>query len=321
MENSARKDTWPRLAEQDSEKVSLRPEAELPSQPQTPKDLYRSEVGTIDRDAVQAGALADLLCTSRSELDGLLRETQKIHERSWRVIHSLLDDLQLRAWQAVDNVIARMGGEIQERAKYELSMILENFDIQTEARLAARLDKALAKATETKRLVERELTEFAAETQKQIVEVSNRAEAEVRDREQKRAQTQNNATTKLEELNGRATEITQKIEELGDTLMNALHEHADHTLESFQSRLDQLWESAANRAEKRIADIIETGTKAVAKQVGKIVDREMLEFFIQALRHRHDGSQGDGRPDDTVGQRKQVPDLPPARDERSQKLK
>src|ERR1700731_1477929 len=36
----------------------------------------------------QSGGLTEVLEASRAELDRLLAETEKIHERSWRVIHT-----------------------------------------------------------------------------------------------------------------------------------------------------------------------------------------------------------------------------------------
>src|SRR5262249_29719522 len=59
-------------------------------------DNDHDESGVVDSSAVstprvetagQSGVLTTVLQASRAELDRLLAETQKIHERSWRVIH------------------------------------------------------------------------------------------------------------------------------------------------------------------------------------------------------------------------------------------
>jgi hypothetical protein len=233
-----------------------------------------------------------LLRASFSELSGLLAETQKIHEQSWRVIQSPLEDLERKAYQAVEDALSRIGQEVHERANYELAMVLENFDVKTEARLGTRLDQALAKAVETQRRIERSLTASMAEHQKQFAEDFYRAETEVREREQSLRVTVQNAAMKLEELNKSCVEITKKIQQLGEKLMNELRQQTDEALQTFQSRFDQLWEAAAGGVEKRIAGAIEARVTSSLKQAQGTVVREMLEFFIQAL-HHHQSQKGE----------------------------
>ncbi len=241
--------------------------------------------------ARHAGALADLLRASRSELDELLTETQKIHERSWHVIQSLLEDLQLRAWQAVDNAVGGVGQEIHDRVGYETSMILENLDVEAEARLAARLDLVLAKSKERQRGIEQDLAVFVADNEKQFAQMSARALEELQQREGcLRLNLQNEAERKLDEVTKSANEITSNIRRLGESLGSELEQRREQAAQVFESRLEQLWEELAGRAEKRIAEIIQTCTSTMAKQAREIVDREMSEFFIQALRHRLDHS-------------------------------
>jgi hypothetical protein len=231
------------------------------------------------------GSLSHLLGVSRSELDGPLAQAQEVHERSWRVIQLLLDSFQQRIGEAVDNAVADVAREVPDRAKYELSLILEHFDIEAEARLAARLDQALAKATERQRAIERDLGAGAAEHQKQLAEMSSRAGAELRQHGQSLiADVQSNTAGSIEELNKSAAEITANIRQLGSKLTSELRQHTDDALQTVQARLDELWESTAGRAEKRIAEMIQTNTGTMAKQVREIVDREMSDFFSQALR-------------------------------------
>src|SRR5215472_11255710 len=113
-------------------------EGQVNSHASEPDEILPSEATTINPYASQqADDITGSLRASCSELSGLFAETQKIHEQSWRVLQSLLEDLQRKACQAVDDVVSRIGQEIHERANYELAMILENFDVKTEARLAA----------------------------------------------------------------------------------------------------------------------------------------------------------------------------------------
>jgi hypothetical protein len=265
-----------------------------------------------------AGALAELLVKSRSELDGLLAETQTIHERSWRVIQSLLEDLQLRAWRAVDSAVGGVGEEIHDRVNYEISTILEHLDVEAEARLAARLDQAVSKAREQQRSLEKELAVLVGEHEKQISQMSTRASEGLQQREGRlEADLQKNVDRMLNELTKAGDEIINDIRQLGESVSGELEQRRAQTVHGFQSQLEQLWNELARRADERISESIKTCTSTMAKQAREIVDHEMSTFFIQALRHRLDQSPNSTL-DEITEEQRDVVDAPPDKRKRSQ---
>ena len=240
----------------------------------------------------QSGGLTEVLEASRAELDRLLAETEKIHERSWRVIHTLLEDSQLRASQAVDACLAGFEKEIQNRVNSEMAMMLQNFDVEAGARLAARLDQALATAKQRQRSIEQDLAVAVAENRKQLDQMSTAAADGLRLREQSLlGDLQKEAERQLGELAKNAQQISSNIQHLGESLGTELKQRMEEAVGVFQSRIEQAWQEVVGRAEKRIGETAHTCTVELAKQAREVVDREMSEFLSQALR-RFDRSSG-----------------------------
>src|SRR5437660_1060493 len=110
----------------------------LKSQP-----LYLSsdnEMTTVDGQlSVHSAALADVLGTCESALDGMLSKTHEIHKQSWSAVQSLFKDLHLRLVQECEAAIAGFEKEIHERARFETSTLLEIVDVEAKSRLAARV--------------------------------------------------------------------------------------------------------------------------------------------------------------------------------------
>jgi len=235
--------------------------------------------------AKQSGGLAAVLEASRAELDRLLAETQNIHERSWRVIHTLLDDSQLRASQAVDACLVQFEKEIQDRISGEMATLLQNFDVEAGARLAARLDQALATAKQRQHSIEQDLAVAVAENRKQLDQISTGAADGLRQHEQGLlGDLQKEAEKQLGELAKSASQISNNLQRLGDSLSTELKQHMEDTVKVFQSRIEQVWQELVGRAEQRIAETARTCTAELAKQAREAIDREMSAFLSQALR-------------------------------------
>jgi hypothetical protein len=229
--------------------------------------------------------LAAVLRASRSELDRLLTETQHLHERSWRVIHTLLEDSQLRASQAVDACLVRFEQEIQDRVSNEMAMTLQNFDIEAGARLAARLDQALITAKQRQSSIEQDLAVAVAENRKQLDQIRIGAADELRQREQGLLDDlQKEAQRQLGELAKSANQISSNIQHLGDSLSAEFKQRIEEAVQVFQSRIEQVWQEVVGRAEKQITETAHTCVAELAKQAREVVDREMSEFLSHALR-------------------------------------
>ena len=233
----------------------------------------------------QSDALTTVLEASRAELDKLLTETQSIHERSWRVIHTLLEDSQLRASQAVDACLAQFEKEVRDRISSEMAMTLQNFDVEAGARLAARLDQALTAAKQRQRSIEQDLAVAVAENRKQLDQISTSAADGMRQREQSLlGDLQNEAARQVGELTKNASQISDNIRRLGDTIGTELKQRTEEAIGVFESRIEQTWQEIVGRAEKRIAETANTCTVELAKEARQVVDREMSEFLSHALR-------------------------------------
>jgi hypothetical protein len=229
--------------------------------------------------------LTAVLEASRIELDRLLAETQTIHERSWRIINTLLEDSQLRASQAVDECLARFEKEIQERVSGEISLSLENLDVEAGARLTARLDQALATAKQRQVSIEQDLAVAVAENRKQLDQISTRSVEALCEREQNLlADLQKEAEKQSARLGATAGEINDNIRRLGETAGTELEASVEKAVGAFQSRIEQVWQEMVSRAEKRLAETAQNSTVELAKQARQLVEQEMSEFFSNALR-------------------------------------
>jgi hypothetical protein len=232
--------------------------------------------------APNADAVADVTPTSHWERNALLTDTQKIHEQSWQAIQPFLEDLQRGTWHMVDSAVAG-ARQIHERVSYQTAMILENFDIEANARLAASLDRAVAKIAECQHDTEHNLLTFVVDSQKELVQVSSRAIQELQRDATVRADFQKEVQGKLDEVKRSANEVTNEIRQIGETVSKDIAQYIDQTRENFQAR-QRLVDELANTAEERIEQMTRAATGTVVRQVRGILDREISEFFIQALR-------------------------------------
>jgi hypothetical protein len=232
-----------------------------------------------------SGGVTTVLQASRAELDRLLAETQSLHERSWQVIHNLLEESQLRASQSVAACLSGFEKELRDRVINEMSMMLESFDLEAGARLAARLDQALDTARERQRSIEQDVALAVAENRKRLDQMSSGVSNGLLQRKQSLLKDlQREAERQLGELAKKADQITNNIQRLGDSLGTELERRMAETVQGFQSRIEQVWQEVVGRAEHRIAETAHTCTAELAKQAREMVDREMSEFLSQALR-------------------------------------
>src|SRR5690348_497761 len=190
--------------------------------------------------------LAAVLRASRSELDRLLAETQHLHERSSQVIHTLLEDSQLWASQAVDASLVRFEQELHDRINNEMAMTLQNLDIEASARLAARLDQTLTAARQRQSGIEQDLLVAVADNRKQLDQIRIGAADELRQREQDLLEDlRKDAQRQLDELAKSASQINSSIQQLGDSLTGQIKQCIEEAVQAFQSRIEQVWQEAA----------------------------------------------------------------------------
>lgn len=241
----------------------------------------------------QSGNLAAVLEASRAELDRLLAETQSIHERSWAVIHTLLEKSQLKASQAVDACLARFEDEIQERIRGHMAMMLQNFDVEAGARLTARLDQGLASAKQRQHSIEQDLAVAVAENRKQLDQISTGAADGLRQKAQGLlGDLQREADRHISELANNARQISDNIQQLSDRFGAELKKSTEEAIQIFRSRIEQTWQEMMGQADKRIAETTNTYVAELAKQARQVVNREMSDFLSHALRQFDRSSDG-----------------------------
>jgi ElaB/YqjD/DUF883 family membrane-anchored ribosome-binding protein len=243
--------------------------------------------------STQSGSLTAVLQASRVELDRLLAETQTIHERSWGVIHSLLEKSQLKALQAVDAGLAHFEDEIQERIRSHMTMMLQNFDVEAGSRLTARLDQGLATARQRQRSIEQDLAVAVAENRKQLDQISTGAAEGLRLKGQGLlGDLEREAERHVTELAKNARQITENIQQLADNFGAELKRSTEEAIQVFRSRIEQTWQEMMGQADQRITDTTNAYVVELAKQARHVVNREMSEFLSHALRQFDPSSNG-----------------------------
>ena len=272
------------------------------AEPKKPSNGAASPVGSSSGDAAnrlkqrpsndgarRPGDLIELSRASRSEIDGLLAETRGIQERSSKLTQSLMEELQTKVWRMIETALNGFQKEIHERVAVEASMILENLDVEAGARLAARVDQTLAKATEHQRLIERDIAAIAAENQKAASSVSARMAEEMQRRAAiLKAEFESEAQAKVDEVKKNALEAAESARETNQTLADEMKKRTGEALIGFESRMAQIELEAIARTEGRIDAIAKSTTSMIAKQVQDAADRHVSKFFIQAFRNRLD---------------------------------
>jgi hypothetical protein len=234
-------------------------------------------------------AVADLLAKSHFELEALLAETHKIHERSWRVIQSLLQDLELKAWQAVDTAVSGVKNKIHDRLSFETTAVLENFDVEADARLAARIDQLLAKTSEIQRGVERELSTLVANKREQVIGISARSVKEMQQLETSvTANLQIEARTQVDAYKETVETAMNNLRRVVARLSTEVESLTGGVLETFQSKLEQFGEEVMKHTEQQITDMTQRSLATAVKLAREVLDREISSFLVHTLRERID---------------------------------
>ncbi|MBV8452357.1 MAG: hypothetical protein JOZ29_08805 [Deltaproteobacteria bacterium] len=185
----------------------------------------------------------------------------------------------------MDACLVRFEKEIEDRISGEMATMLQNFDVEAGARLAARLDQALATAKQRQHSIEQDLAVAVAENRRQLDQISTSAADGLQQREQGLlGDLQKEAEKQLGELAKSANQISNNVQRLGDSLSTELKQHMEDAVKVFQSRIEQVWQEVVGRAEQRIAETARTCTAELAKQARKAIDQEMSAFLSQALR-------------------------------------
>lgn len=242
-----------------------------------------------DGDAGRPGELIELWRVSRSEFDALLTEARAVQERSSKLTQSLMGELQTTIWRMIETALSGFQKEIHERVALEASMMLENLDVEAGARLAARVDQALARAKDHQRLVERNLAGIAAENQKAASTISARAAEEMQSRAATlRAEIESEVQAKVNEIKHNAHEAAGSAREITQTVIDELEKRTGQALVGFESRMAQMEREAVARVQERIDALANSTMSTIAKQVQDAADRHISKFFIQAFRSRLD---------------------------------
>ena len=239
---------------------------------------------------IQSNALTDALRVSRSALDGLLAKTHDVHEQSWHAVQSLFEELHLRLCREYE---ARVGGfekEMQERGNYQASALLEQFDVEAEARLDARVDQALDKARDAQRQNNQLLDEKIEASRISLAKITDAAAQEL---EQQKAAC-------VDVLHGEAARRLSalKSEDLGefeksararsDALRQDFTKWADDASRHLRERLQHLADEITGQMEKKVLALTEAAIARVSDEVQAVVQRETSTYLIQALRSRID---------------------------------
>jgi hypothetical protein len=235
-------------------------------------------------------ALGELLRASRVEFDGLLSKTQEIQERSWQMVQSLFEGLHLRVSREFEDTVASFAREIHDRAAYEASAVLENFDIEARSRLAARVDEALARIQQSGHRMEQELNAGVAENQKELAEISLQAREESQQQQRNLlVNLQDEAKKKFDDLMASTIDETAKnAREMMNALTDELRKCSEQALQAFQVRVESLGAAATSETEKLVATTTKSVLANIAEQTRETFNQEVSEFLIQALHNRLD---------------------------------
>jgi len=236
------------------------------------------------------GALVESLRASRSALEGLLAKTHEIHEESWRAVQLLFEDLHLRLCQEHEARAALFEKEIDERGRYQTESLLEQIDVEAEARLAARLDRVMERTKEAERATGNWIDEKIEASRAGLSEVAEAAKQELE--RQKAAclgNLQSEAEKRLNELKAEQSRyFVTMAQKSADTLNEHFAKRANDTLDDLQKRLQKLSDEVTSQLEKKIASLTEAAVAQIASEADVIVARETSTHLIEALRKRLD---------------------------------
>lgn len=257
--------------------------AQAPLRAAEPKELSNGAAPAHSDDTL---ALVD---KARSELDGLLANTRAVQERSSHLIQSLLEELRTKVLGAVENALGHFQTELHQRITHETSIALENLDVEESARLAARVDQALARIKENQQIVEQRLADAVAEHRETIASISARTAEEMRQRVAAlRTEFVTETQAKIDEAKTAANGVAASASEAGQAFAGELGKRTDQALEALHSRIAQFESESVGRVERRINELVQFSMSRLAERVQDAADRQISKLLVQAFRNRLD---------------------------------
>jgi hypothetical protein len=239
-------------------------------------------------------AVTDPLRAARQAIEGLLARTHDIHEEIWRAVESLLADLNLRLSRECDARIAEFEREIRERGRYQTTALLDQIDLEAESRMAARVDRALARTQEAEQLGSQALTEQVEASRASLAEVASSATQELQQRKLSAIQEfQVDANRHLSDLRAQHEDILKAlVQKATDSLNERLTKQADLRFQAFQERLKNLTDETASQVEIRLQALTEAALARATTDVHTAVSRETSTYLIDVLHRRLDQLAG-----------------------------
>jgi hypothetical protein len=245
-----------------------------------------------------SASLADFplepLRAARQAIEGLLAQTHDIHEQIWRAVESLLADLNAKLSRECAARIVEFEKDIRDRGHYQTSALLEQIDLEAEARMAARVDRALGQAEEAARRGSAALDEKLETSRASIASIASGVTEELqRLKASSLNDLQADAVKRLNDLKAQhESDFAVLAQKTIDALNDRLAKQADNRFQAFQERLKHLADDATGQAEIKLKALTEGTLARVTSDVQAVVTRETSTYLIDALRKRLDHLAG-----------------------------
>jgi uncharacterized protein YukE len=240
--------------------------------------------------ARESVALSDFFRASRTELEGLLAKSYEIQQESWRNLGSSFEELYSKLSQVLEAASTAFANETRRRAQYEVSAVLELFDVEATARLSARLDEALAKARAASEEMETSLKQAAQQrSQETLANLLTSATAELQAKadvilEGFRAELQSSLDTFKSRS---ANEVSDQLRETTAHLADDLRNRAEKAHEALSAQLTASGKAVMEETEKQMA-ALNRAALTTLRQQAETVHRRTSEFVARDLRKRLD---------------------------------
>jgi hypothetical protein len=193
-------------------------------------------------------------------------------------------------YQQLEEASASFVNETRRRAEYEMSALLELFDVEAEARLAARLDEALAKARVSCGEMEQGVKERTEQNSEAVlVKLSGSAVKDLQGKteailEAFRAELQSTLKTLTSEA---VSETSEQLRKTAGKLADDLQSRADKAYGALSAQLTAAGKAVMTETEKQIAALSQAALANLGQQA-EAVHRKTSEFVVRDLRKRLD---------------------------------
>jgi hypothetical protein len=238
----------------------------------------------------ESGALSDFFRASRTGLEALLAKSQEIQQQSWRNLNSSFEELYSKLSQELEAASATFANETRRRAQYEVSAVLELFDVEASARLSARLDETLSKARAACEEMELSLKEAAQQrSQETLANLLTSTTAELQAKadgimERFRAELE----SRLDAFKSKGTnEVSDQLRETTAQLADDLRLRAEEAHAALSAQLTASGKAVMEETKKQIAALNDAALTTLRQQA-EAVHRRTSEFVARDLRKRLD---------------------------------